>query len=152
MFYPSFLGASPRKREATPPADSRSSHNCHELQSSSRSLEVAFPLRGRKLGDPPTKLPGPEGGWVSVRIQRSNFLSVLPGKAVIYSSSVLWLLYPTCPIGCRSTVLLCREVPGLCSKAAPGCFGWFGGKLWSLHHLFQTGGPWWLTVGDKAGH
>ncbi|CAD7673382.1 unnamed protein product [Nyctereutes procyonoides] len=37
--------------------------------------------------------------------------------------------------------LPCREVPGLCSKAAPGCFGWFGGKLWRLHRLFQMGGP-----------
>lgn len=107
-------------------------------------------LRERKVAD--LQAPWREGGasrsdsadlkspWFSV-INPCFILFFTRNKAMAYRT---WRF-----CSWREVVLPCREVPGLCSKAAPGCFGWFGGKLWSLHQLFQIGGPLVANCGWK---
>lgn len=151
-FNSSFLWASPGKgREATTLASSMSSHNCPEIRemlpAPGRTAFWALPERksqtprlpGEREG-PPRQTPrtlNPHGSWRYIR-------------AFVYFSLVIRLYHRTCRFCSRIEVVLpCREVPGLCSNAAPGCFGWFGGKLSSLHHLFQIGGPLVANCGWK---
>ena len=51
--------------------------------------------------------------------------------------------------GLAGFVLLLQGSSWALLQSSPGCFGWFGGKRWRLHHLNQTGGPLVANVGEK---
>ena len=55
-------------------------------------------------------------------------------------------------LGLAGFVLLLQGSSWALLQSSPGCFGWFGGKLWRLHHLNQTGGPLVANCGREAGH
>lgn len=55
-------------------------------------------------------------------------------------------------LGLSGIVLLLQGSSWALLQSSPGCFGWFGGKLWRLHHLNQTGGPLVANRGREAGH
>ena len=52
-------------------------------------------------------------------------------------------------LGLAGFVLLLQGSSWALLQSSPGCFGWFGGKRWRLHHLNQTGGPLVANVGEK---
>ena len=95
--------------------------------------------RGRDLSLQTPRTLFPLGPWQEIRAVFFTLLTRLQPRTCRFCS---W----------REVVLLLQLSSWALLQSCPGCFGWFGGKLWSLHHLIQTGGPLVANCGWKAGH